>query len=76
MAVADAERVPAGKALAVDRERFAAQVTARIEVEPLITLVHRAISSLDAPELAPFERVVVAAGLWPAKSCPPLWPKR
>lgn len=62
MAVADAVRVPAGKALAVDRERFAAQVTARIEAEPLITLVHRAISSLDAPELAPFERVVVAAG--------------
>ncbi len=40
IAAADAHRVPAGSALAVDREGFAAEVTRRIETEPRITL-HR-----------------------------------
>lgn len=62
MAVADMVRVPAGKALAVDRERFSTEITARIEANPLITLVHHAISSLDDPKLADFEHVVIAAG--------------
>lgn len=62
MAVADATRVPAGKALAVDRDAFAAGVTAKIEAAPEITLVRREVASLDAPELAGFARVVVAAG--------------
>ncbi len=62
MAVADRVRVPAGKALAVDRERFSAEITARIEADPLVTLVHHAVSSLDDPELSDFERVVIAAG--------------
>jgi len=54
--------VPAGKALAVDRERFSAAMTARIENEPLVTLVRREIMSLSDPALAGFETVVVAAG--------------
>ncbi len=64
MAVADAVSVPAGKALAVDRERFAAELTCRIEAEPLIRLVRRPVNSLDPaeePELAG-RTVVVAAG--------------
>ena len=36
MRVADATRVPAGGALAVDRERFAEEVTVALEAEPLI----------------------------------------
>ena len=40
MRVADATRVPAGGALAVDRERFAAGITEALEAEPLVT-VHR-----------------------------------
>ena len=40
LSVADATRVPAGGALAVDRERFAAGITAALEAEPLVT-VHR-----------------------------------
>ena len=40
LAVADESSVPAGGALAVDRERFAATITARIENHPRIT-VHR-----------------------------------
>ena len=62
MAVADAERVPAGKALAVDRDRFSAAVTARVEQEPLITLVRESVPTLDAPVLASFDHVVIAAG--------------
>ena len=57
MAVADATRVPAGKALAVDRELFAGKVTELVEAEPNITLVRKAIADLDDPALEGFERV-------------------
>lgn len=62
MAMADAESVPAGKALAVDRERFSAGITARIMAEPLITLHRQQIHSLDDPALHGFDRIVIAAG--------------
>ena len=62
MAVADAVRVPAGKALAVDRELFAGKVTELVEAEPNITLVRKAIADLDDPALEGFERVVISAG--------------
>lgn len=62
IAVARETAVPAGKALAVDRELFSAAMTARIEAEPLVTLVRREIAGLDDPALAGFEAVVVAAG--------------
>ena len=62
MTVADKVRVPAGKALAVDRERFSAEITARIENNPHISLVHHSIASLDDPKLSNFERIVIAAG--------------
>ncbi|MDM8216663.1 methylenetetrahydrofolate--tRNA-(uracil(54)-C(5))-methyltransferase (FADH(2)-oxidizing) TrmFO [Desulfovibrio piger] len=62
MACADATRVPAGKALAVDREAFAEAMTRRILEHPRISLRHRRIDSLDDPELASMETVVIAAG--------------
>ncbi|MEG1455701.1 MAG: methylenetetrahydrofolate--tRNA-(uracil(54)-C(5))-methyltransferase (FADH(2)-oxidizing) TrmFO, partial [Comamonas sp.] len=62
MAVADSESVPAGKALAVDRERFSLAMSARIAAEPLISLVHQQIASLDDSVFSAFDRVVVAAG--------------
>ncbi len=62
MAVARETAVPAGKALAVDRELFSAAMTARIEAEPVVTLVRREIRGLDDPALAGFEAVVAAAG--------------
>src|SRR5881397_976295 len=37
MAAADAHRVPAGAALAVDRERFAETITAALTEHPLVT---------------------------------------
>lgn len=61
MAVADRVRVPAGKALAVDRARFSRLLTARVEQETAVTLVRRQIPDLDAPELKD-KTVVIAAG--------------
>ena len=54
---ADANRVPAGGALAVDRDRFAAAVTEKIEAEPLIELVRGEIT-----EIPDDEYVVLAVG--------------
>lgn len=62
MAAADATRVPAGKALAVDRELFAEHMTKAIEAEPLIKLVRQEVPSLDADVLKNFDIIVVAAG--------------
>ena len=62
IAAARETAVPAGKALAVDRDLFSAAMTARIEAEPLVTLIRREIMGLADPALAGFEAVVVAAG--------------
>ncbi len=62
MEAAEATRVPAGKALAVNRETFSTYVTRVMEEDANITLVRQEIPSLDAPELAGFDCVVVAAG--------------
>jgi methylenetetrahydrofolate--tRNA-(uracil-5-)-methyltransferase len=58
LAAADLTRVPAGDALAVDRERFTAEVTARVASHPRIRIVPGEITALPAgPALA-----VVATG--------------
>lgn len=62
MAAARATAVPAGKALAVDRDLFSARVTAAVEAEPLVTVERREVASLSDPALTRFDRVVVAAG--------------
>ncbi len=62
MAVARETRVPAGKALAVDRDLFAAAMTRAIEAEPNIHLERREVTGLDDPALAGADLVVVAAG--------------
>ncbi|MEO7654828.1 MAG: methylenetetrahydrofolate--tRNA-(uracil(54)-C(5))-methyltransferase (FADH(2)-oxidizing) TrmFO [Sphingomicrobium sp.] len=46
MACADQHRVPAGSALAVDREAFAGEVTGRIAAHPNITIVRERIDAL------------------------------
>ncbi|MFQ3640324.1 MAG: methylenetetrahydrofolate--tRNA-(uracil(54)-C(5))-methyltransferase (FADH(2)-oxidizing) TrmFO [Chloracidobacterium sp.] len=46
IAVAEATRVPAGAALAIDRERFAAEVTARIAAHPRITVVREEVTTI------------------------------
>jgi methylenetetrahydrofolate--tRNA-(uracil-5-)-methyltransferase len=47
MEIAQRTAVPAGHALAVDREKFAAAVTAAIEREPLIQVVREEATAID-----------------------------
>ncbi|HEV8211590.1 MAG TPA: methylenetetrahydrofolate--tRNA-(uracil(54)-C(5))-methyltransferase (FADH(2)-oxidizing) TrmFO [Vicinamibacterales bacterium] len=60
MRAAEASRVPAGAALAVDRERFAAIVTQTLFEHPLITIVREEI--LTIPESSETDPVIVATG--------------
>jgi len=46
MQIADATQVPAGSALAVDRDAFSAQITAAIHGAPLITVVREEVGAL------------------------------
>ncbi len=48
MAAADANRVPAGTALAVDRDGFSAMVTERLAAHPKIDIVRERIDALPA----------------------------
>ncbi len=59
MRAADANQVPAGGALAVDREAFSQAVTARIDAHPLITLRREEITGLPP---AAWDQVVIATG--------------
>jgi methylenetetrahydrofolate--tRNA-(uracil-5-)-methyltransferase len=59
---ARATAVPAGKALAVDRDLFAAHVTRVIGAEPNITVMRQEVPSLDDPVLNGFDKIIVAAG--------------
>jgi methylenetetrahydrofolate--tRNA-(uracil-5-)-methyltransferase len=59
MACGDANQVPAGGALAVDREGFSAAVTARLLAHPLVTLVREEIAGLPPED---WDNVVVATG--------------
>jgi len=57
---AEQSRVPAGAALAVDRERFSETITAEIAAHPLITVVRQEMTSI--PEASPESPVIVATG--------------
>jgi methylenetetrahydrofolate--tRNA-(uracil-5-)-methyltransferase len=57
MRAADASRVPAGAALAVDRERFSADVTAALEAHPLVTIVRE-----EVPAIPTSSPLIVATG--------------
>src|SRR5205814_4220631 len=48
MRAAEASRVPAGAALAVDRERFAETITETLSGHPLITVVREEITTIPA----------------------------
>ena len=60
MHAAEIARVPAGAALAVDRELFARTVTQAIHEHPLITLSREEITSI--PDATPMSPVIVATG--------------
>lgn len=59
MRLADRHRVPAGGALAVDREGFSAAVTAALEHHPLIAIRREEITRLPPPD---WDSVIVATG--------------
>jgi methylenetetrahydrofolate--tRNA-(uracil-5-)-methyltransferase len=60
MRAADANRVPAGAALAVDRERFSRAITDLVESHPLITVTRQEVSRIpDDPSIYP---LVIATG--------------
>jgi methylenetetrahydrofolate--tRNA-(uracil-5-)-methyltransferase len=59
MAAADAHKLPAGGALAVDRHGFAAAVTARLAAHPLIRLERGEIAALPPPD---WGATIVATG--------------
>ena len=60
MRAADASRVPAGAALAVDRDRFSQAVTDAIHGHPLITVVREEITSIPTdPTMYP---LIIATG--------------
>lgn len=64
----EANRVPGGTALAVDREKYAAAVTQALSEHPLITVERRAIGAAEVEELAvaaatdPAQSLVIATG--------------
>jgi len=60
MRAADAHRVPAGAALAVDRERFSQAITDALAAHPLITVVREEVPRVpDDPAMFP---LVIATG--------------
>ena len=59
LSAADAHKVPAGGALAVDREGFAAAVQERLESHPLVTVARAEVAGLPPAE---WDNVIVATG--------------
>ena len=58
MEAADAHKVPAGGALAVDRDGFAQAITAAVQEHPLVTVIHEEVTDLESLE----GTVIVASG--------------
>lgn len=58
--IADETKVPAGQALAVDREEFAKRVTEEIQKNPYIEVIHEEIS--DLKEMLKEHVVIIATG--------------
>ncbi len=59
MAAADANRIPAGSALAVDRESYSGDITARLQAHPDITIVREEITAIPP---AGWDNVIIATG--------------
>lgn len=50
MEAADASRVPAGGALAVDRDAFSAHITDKIKAHPLVTVINEEVTEINTDE--------------------------
>jgi len=59
MAVADETAVPAGRALAVNRELFSQEITRRLEQQPLVEIIRRELTEIPPPGDTP---LILATG--------------
>ena len=59
---ADATRVPAGAALAVDRDRFSEYITRKIQACPNLTIASEEVQSLPEPQKDGGRYVIIATG--------------
>ncbi len=59
MSAGDRHKLPAGGALAVDRDAFSTEVTARLASHPLVTIAREEIAGLPPPD---WSSVIVATG--------------
>jgi len=59
ISAADANRVPAGSALAVDREGFSSAVEAALDAEPLVTIARQEVTGLPPDD---WDSVIIATG--------------
>ena len=59
MSAGDRHKLPAGSALAVDRDRFSADVTERLSAHPLVTIERAEVAGLPP---ADWDSVIVATG--------------
>lgn len=57
MSASDVSRVPAGGALAVDREKFSEYITEKIKSHPLVTVINNEVTKIN-----PDEYTIVATG--------------
>ena len=58
--IADETQIPAGQALAVDRELFSQKVTEELEKNPLIEIIHQEVTEIE--EIAEKGIVIIATG--------------
>jgi methylenetetrahydrofolate--tRNA-(uracil-5-)-methyltransferase len=59
MSAGDTHKLPAGGALAVDREAFSGEVTRRLVAHPLVTIERSEVEALPPPE---WDNVIIATG--------------
>jgi methylenetetrahydrofolate--tRNA-(uracil-5-)-methyltransferase len=59
MASGDTHKLPAGGALAVDRDGFSAEVTRQLEAQPLVAIERGEVAGLPPPE---WDGVIIATG--------------
>jgi methylenetetrahydrofolate--tRNA-(uracil-5-)-methyltransferase len=59
MTAADRHQLPAGGALAVDRDAFSAEVTARLAAHPLVTIEREEITDLPPSD---WDNIIIATG--------------
>ncbi|MDR3136401.1 MAG: methylenetetrahydrofolate--tRNA-(uracil(54)-C(5))-methyltransferase (FADH(2)-oxidizing) TrmFO [Coriobacteriales bacterium] len=68
MRVALKHRLPAGQALAVDRQKFAAEISCELNQHPRIQVIHKQIQAVDEVLANNQEQIIIATGPLTAKA--------